>query len=78
MEHNMTHHMDSILAPILEERMDRVQTIIENPNLNEWARNFWRNTFTHLFNQYKYMMGLEASHQENNTSSANVYLNDHQ
>jgi hypothetical protein len=74
----MTHHIDAILAPILEERMDRVQTMIDNPNLTEWSTNFWRNTFTHLFNQYKNLMGLEANRQEENNPAADVYLNAHQ
>jgi hypothetical protein len=74
----MTNQIDSILAPILEERMDRVQTMMDNPNLTEWSTNFWSNTFTHLFNQYKNLMGLEANRQEENNPAADVYLNAHQ
>lgn len=74
----MTHHIDAILAPILEDRMDKVQRMTEKTDLSEWSQNFWQTTFTRLFNQYKDVIGLESSGKEDNTSSANMYLNDHQ
>ena len=47
----MTHHIDAILAPILEDRMDKVQRMTEKTDLSEWSQNFWQNTFTRMFNK---------------------------